>query len=58
MNASKKIKDITDFNFASKFHIAYITMHEFMRAASIFPIVFLEDKVKDEFRPVALLGLN
>lgn len=57
-HAKKKIKDITDFNFASKFHIAYLTMHEFARAASIFPIVFLEDKEKDEFRCVALLGLN
>lgn len=57
-HSGKKIKDITDFNFASKFHIAYMTMHEFARAASIFPIVFLEDKAKDEFRPVALLGLN
>ena len=57
-HASKKIKDIADFNFASEFHIAYVTMHEFVRAASIFPIVFLEDKIKDEFRPVALMGLN
>jgi hypothetical protein len=33
-------------------------MHEFARAAAIYPIVFLEDKEKDEFRPVALLGLD
>lgn len=57
-HADKKIKDIKDFKFASKFHIAYVTMHEFARAASIFPIVFLEDKEKDQFRPVVLLGLN
>jgi hypothetical protein len=57
-HANKKIKDISSFDFASKFHIAYLTMHEFARAASIFPIVFLEDKEKDEFRPVALMGLN
>ncbi len=57
-HAKKKIKDISNFDFASKFHIAYVTMHEFARAASIFPIVFLEDKEKDEFRPVALMGLN
>lgn len=57
-HAGKKIKDIADFKFASGFHIAYVTMHEFARAASIFPIVFLEDKDKDEFRPVTLLGLN
>ena len=57
-HAGKKIKDISGFEFASKFHIAYVTMQEFARAASIFPIVFLEDKEKDEFRPVVLLGLN
>jgi hypothetical protein len=57
-HATKKIKDITSFGFASKFHIGYVTMHEFARAASIFPIVFLEDKDKDMFRPVALMGLN
>lgn len=57
-HAKKRIKDTTSFDFASQFHIAYVTMQEFARAASIFPIVFLEDKEKDEFRPVALLGLN
>ncbi len=57
-HASTKIKDISSFDFASKFHIAYVTMHEFTRTASIFPIVFLEDKDKDEFRPVVLMGLN
>ena len=57
-HAGKKIREITSFGFASKFHIAYVTMHEFARAAAVYPIVFLEDKEKDEFRPVALLGLD
>ena len=57
-HANKKVKEVTGFGFASGFHIAYVTMQEFARAASIFPIVFLEDKDKDEFRPVVLLGLN
>lgn len=57
-HAKTRIKEITGFSFASKFHIAYVTMHEFARAAAIYPIVFLEDKEKDEFRPVALLGLD
>ena len=57
-HANKKVKAISSFEFASQFHIAYVTMHEFARAASIFPIVFLEDKDKDEFRPVVLMGLN
>ncbi len=57
-HAAKKIKEASGFAFASGFHIAYVTMQEFARSASIFPIVFLEDKEKDEFRPVVLLGLN
>ena len=58
LHANKRVKEITSFEFASKFHVAYITLQEFTRAASIFPIVFLEDKQKDEFRPVVLLGLK
>ena len=57
-HAGKKIKEATSFSFAGGFHIAYVTMQEFARAASIFSIVFLEDKDKDEFRPVVLLGMN
>ena len=57
-HALKKIKEVSGFSFASGFHIAYVTLQEFARAASIFPIVFLEDKEQDEFRPVAMLGLN
>ena len=57
-HASKKIKQATGFGFASGFHLAYVTIHEFARAAAIYPIVFLEDKEADEFRPVVLLGLE
>lgn len=57
-HAKTRIKEITDFGFVSQLHIAYVTLHEFARAAAIFPIVFLEDKTKDEFRPVVLMGLN
>lgn len=56
-HGQKRVKEITSFDFAAKFHIAYVTVQEFTRAASIYPIVFLEDKEKDEFRPVTLLGL-
>lgn len=57
-HAGKKVRMSNDFKFASKFHVAYLTVHEFARAASIYPIVFLEDKDSDEFRPVALMGLD
>ena len=58
IHANKRVKDIAGFGFASHTHIAYLTLQEFTRSAPIFPIVFLEDKQKDEFRPVALLGLK
>ncbi len=57
-HAKLRIRDITGFGFASQFHITYVTLHEFARAAAVYPLVFVEDKEKDEFRPVALLGLD
>ncbi|MBU3651859.1 MAG: SapC family protein, partial [Limnohabitans sp.] len=55
-HAGKKIRMSSDFGFAAKFHISYITLHEFARAAAIYPIMFLEDQANDEFRPVVLMG--
>lgn len=57
-HAGKKIRQIEGFGFASEFHIASLMVHEFVRAAGIYPVVFLEDKENDRFRPVALLGLE
>lgn len=57
-HAAKKIKQIEGFGFASEFHIASLMVHEFSRAAAIYPVVFLEDKERDQFRPVVLLGLE
>lgn len=57
-HAAKKVRPSDDFRFAAGFHIAYVTTHEFARAASIYPVVFLEDKPSDGYRPVALLGLD
>jgi hypothetical protein len=57
-HSAKKIKPAAGFGYASQFHLAYVTVHEFSRAAAIYPIVFLEDKEADEFRPVVLLGLE
>jgi hypothetical protein len=54
----KKVRNTTQFDFASRFHIAYVTLHEFARAAATYPIVFLEDKPSDGFRPVVLMGLE
>lgn len=57
-HATKKVKQISGFKFAAQFHIASVMTHEFVRASAIYPVVFLEDKEKDEFRPVALMGLD
>lgn len=57
-HAKTRIREMNGFGFAAKFHIAYVTMHEFSRAAAVYPIVFVEDKEKDSFRPVALIGLE
>lgn len=54
----KKVKEIQGFGFASGFHIASVMVHEFARAASLYPVVFLEDKEQDSFRPVVLMGLD
>lgn len=53
-----KVMPATGFDFANNFHIASVMVHEFVRASAIYPIVFLEDKDSDEFRPVVLLGLD
>jgi hypothetical protein len=57
-HATKRVRMSNDFRFAAKFHLAYLTLAEFVRAASTYPVVFLEDKEQDSFRPVALLGLD
>jgi hypothetical protein len=54
----KKVKSIQDFDFAKNVNMAAVMVHEFSRAASIYPIVFVEDKRKDQFKPVVLLGLE
>ena len=55
---NKKIKPIQTFAFASEIHMVSVMMHEFLNAASVFPIVFLEDTDQETFRPMALLGLE
>jgi hypothetical protein len=53
-----KIKTIENFDFVKDTNMASIMVHEFSRAASIYPIVFVEDRQNDRFSPVVLLGLE
>lgn len=53
-----KVKQIDSFAFAKGVNMASIMVHEFSRAASIYPIVFVEDKQNDIFKPVVLFGFE
>ena len=57
-HGSTKIRPIAGFSFARGFHLASLAMQEFVRASAFYPIVFLDDRERDVFRPVALLGLE
>lgn len=53
-----KVKKIDNFDFCKDLHLSSVMVHEFSRVSSIYPIIFLEDKDKDEFTPVVMLGLE
>lgn len=55
---NKKVKQIDSFVFAKNVNMASIMVHEFSRASSIYPIVFIEDKANDTFKPVVLFGFE
>ena len=57
-HGNKAIRSIDGFDFAKGFHLASLMVHEFTRAASVYPIVFVEDPNADSFRPIVLLGLD
>uniref|UniRef100_Q3ASY9 SapC-related protein n=1 Tax=Chlorobium chlorochromatii (strain CaD3) TaxID=340177 RepID=Q3ASY9_CHLCH len=58
LHSNLKLKADNTFAFASGIHVAAIMANEFYRAASTYPIVFIEDAGKDGFMPVVLLGLT
>jgi len=53
-----RIKPVTGFGFSRGFHLASLAMQEFVRASAFYPIVFLDDRERDVFRAVALLGVE
>ena len=57
-HANLKLNALKTFHFAADIHVASILAHEFLRAASTYPIVFVEDQTSDLFRPMVLLGLT
>ena len=53
-----KVKVIDNFDFVKDVNMGSVMVHEFAKVAPTYPIVFLEDQKKDQFRPVALFGLE
>ena len=58
VHAGKKVRPLDSFSFAGNFHLASVMLPEFARAGANYPIVFLEDKEQETFRPVVMLGLE
>lgn len=53
-----RVRPAIGFGFSRKFHLASLAMQEFVRASAFYPIVFLDDREREAFRPVALLGVE
>lgn len=53
-----RVRPAIGFGFSRNFHLASLAMQEFVRASAFYPIVFLDDRERDAFRPVALLGVE
>ncbi|MCM2679042.1 SapC family protein [Echinimonas agarilytica] len=53
-----KIKPLGDFSGFAERHLSPITIHEFSRAASCFPIVFIKDSESDQYKVVAMFSVN
>jgi len=57
-HAALRIRSADDHGHARGLHMASVMQAEIVRAAAIYPIVFVEDAQADLFRPVALFGLE
>ena len=52
-----KIKPLTDFSIFKERHVCPLTVHEFARANSCFPIIFLKKPEVDEYNAVAMFSI-
>ena len=57
-HAALRVRPQTGFDFARSVHLSALMQTELVRAAATYPIVFVEDRDIDGFRPMALLGLR
>lgn len=57
-HAALRVRPQAGFEFAKGVHMSALMQAEMVRAAALYPIVFVEDPAIDGFRPMALLGLR
>ncbi len=57
-HAGLRVREQSGFGFAARVHMAALMQPEMVRAAATYPIVFVEDREGDGFRPMALFGLR
>jgi hypothetical protein len=57
-HAALRLRVGSAFHYAAGLHMAALMQPEFARAGALYPIVFVEDRDNDTFRPMALLGLQ
>ncbi|WP_051244697.1 SapC family protein [Azohydromonas australica] len=57
-HARLRLRAGSGFAHAAGLHMAALMQPELVRAGAIYPIVFVEDRDNDTFRPMALLGLQ
>ena len=56
-HAKTKVKPLSDFSIHAERHMSPITVHEFSRAASNFPIVFIKDPESDHYKVVVMFSV-
>lgn len=52
-----KVKPLSDFSVYKDRHMSPLTVHEFSRAASCFPIVFIKNPESEEYKVVAMFSV-
>jgi hypothetical protein len=58
LHANTKVKQDLCYVHAKKEHLIPLVIHEFARASHVYPIFFVKNREKDQFRSVAVLGLQ
>lgn len=57
-HAGRSVVPVRSYAYAANVHVASIAIHEFSKAAALYPLVFIQADGGEQFSPVALLGLN